>query len=295
MNGSNATDTVIAKGGGASRARGVILTVGKYLALCFAAFWALIPLVSCVITAFKTNEEYQSTNVMTLPASWLNVSNFVTAWKEANMGLAFRNSFIILAVVLVVSVFINSMLAFVLSRFTFAGNGLIRNIFLIAALIPGVAMQVTVYQIMYSLNLINSLPGYIILLLGTDVIAIYIYIQFFESLPVSLDESAIMDGCTYFGVYFKILLPLLKPAIITSMILKGVSTYNEYYMANLYLQNKNLFQVVSTSLYKFTGPMGSQYNYICAGVLISIIPALLIFILCQKQIYAGLAEGSVKG
>jgi multiple sugar transport system permease protein len=148
---------------------------------------------------------------------------------------------------------------------------------------------------MYTLRLVNTMPGYIILMLGTDVISIYIFLQFFESLPRSLDESAIIDGCTYFGVFFKILFPLLKPAIVTCMILKGVGTYNEYYMANLYLQDKNHLQVVATSLYTFTGPLGNQYNYICAGVIITIIPALIIFITCQKQIYSGLANGAVKG
>ena len=156
-------------------------------------------------------------------------------------------------------------------------------------------MQVSVYQIMYSLHLINSLPGYIILMCGTDVISIYIFIQFFENISTSLDESAILDGCTYFGIFFKILFPLLKPAIVTVMILKGVGTYNEYYTANLYLQDKNQYVTVATSLFKFTGPLGNQYNYICAGVIITMLPALIIFILCQKQIYSGLTQGAVKG
>jgi multiple sugar transport system permease protein len=267
----------------------------RYALLCLGGFVALFPLVSIIITALKTNEEYASTTVMTPPANWAYFGNFVSAWQRAHMGLAFINSLIILIAVLGGSVLISSMLAFVLNRFKFRGNGLVRNLFLFAALIPGVAMQVTVYQIMYTLGLINSLGGYIILMLGTDVISIYIFLQFFENLPNSLDESAIIDGCTYFGVYFKILFPLLQPAIVTCMILKGVGTYNEYYMANLYLQDKNRLQVVATSLYTFTGPLGNQYNYICAGVIITIIPALLIFILCQKQIYAGLANGAVKG
>ena len=221
--------------------------------------------------------------------------NFVQAWDQANMGLAFRNSFIILVCVLIGAVLIGSMLAYVLSRFKFFGNGLIRNLFLFASLLPGIAMQVSVYQIMYTLGWINSLPGYIVLMCGTDVISIYIFIQFFENISTSLDEAAIMDGCTYFGVFFRILLPLLKPAIITVMILKGVGTYNEYYTANLYLQDKNSYVTVATSLFKFTGPLGNQYNYICAGVIITMIPALIIFILCQKQIYGGLAQGAVKG
>ena len=275
--------------------RKVIWTIFKYATLLLAIFIAVLPLVSCVITAFKTPEEYASTNVMQLPQSWTYFENFIQAWKQANMATAFRNSFIILVFVLFGSIMTGSMLAYVLSRFKFKGNGLIRNLFLFAALLPGIAMQVPVYQIMYKLGWINSLPGYIILMCGTDVISIYIFIQFFENIPTSLDESAIMDGCTYFGVFFRILLPLLKPAIITVMILKGVGTYNEYYMANLYLQDQNSLVTVATSLYKFTGPIGNQYNYICAGVLITMIPALIIFILCQKQIYSGLTQGAVKG
>lgn len=279
----------------AIKAKRLLVNIAKYALLIFSAFVALVPIVSCVITAFKTDEEYANTNVMTLPESWLNFDNFITAWQKADMGHAFLNSFIVLICVLTGSVLISSMLAYVLNRFKFHGNALIRNLFTIATLIPGIATQVTVYQIMTSLNLVNSLPGYIILMMGTDVITIYIFLQFFENLPVSLDESAILDGCSYFGVFFKILLPLLKPAIVTSAILKGVGTYNEYYMANLYLQDKTKYQVVSTSLYVFSGPMGSQYNYICAGVIITIIPALIIFLLCQDQIYSGMAAGAVKG
>lgn len=272
-----------------------VITALKYIILLITSFISILPLVSCVITAFKTPEEYAGTSVMQLPNSWLYFENFVQAWKQANMGLAFRNSFIILVCVLIGSVLIGSMLAYVLSRFKFFGNGLIRNLFLFASLLPGIAMQVSVYQIMYTLGWINSLPGYIVLMCGTDVISIYIFIQYFENISTSLDEAAIMDGCTYFGVFFRILLPLLKPAIVTVMILKGVGTYNEYYTANLYLQDKNSYVTVATSLFKFTGPLGNQYNYICAGVIITMIPALIIFILCQKQIYSGLAQGAVKG
>ena len=278
-----------------SRMRKIIWNVFKYVTLVFGAFVSLLPLVSCVITAFKSPEEYASTNVMTLPQSWGYFENFVQAWQQANMLVAFRNSIIILVCVLIGSVLTGSMIAYVLSRFKFVGNGLIRALFLFASLLPGIAMQISVYQIMYSIGWINFMPGYIIMMCGTDIISIYIFIQFFENISIALDEAAIMDGCTYFGVFFRILFPLLKPAIVTVMILKGVSVYNEYYNANLYLQDKNHLVTVATSLFKFTGPLGNQYNYICAGVIITMIPALLVFILCQKQIYSGLTQGAVKG
>lgn len=272
----------------------VIFSVFKYAMLIMAALVALIPVCVCVLTAFKTTEEYNNTSVLDLPQSFLNFDNFTEAFRVANMLRGFLNTALVLVVVLTASVFIGSMLAYVLSRFKFKGNGVIQNLFMFAALIPGIATQVTVYQIMYSLGLINHLYGYMIVLMGTDIISIYIFLQFFENLPVSLDESAIVDGCTYFGVFFKILFPLLKPAIVTSLVLKGVGVYNEYYMANLYLQKDEL-KTISTALYKFTGPYGNQYNYICAGVLITIIPIFILFLIFQKQVYGGMAAGAVKG
>lgn len=279
----------------AERIGRALVTVVKYFSLLLATFLALLPLISCLLVSFKTDEEYQLTPVMQLPQNLLNFDNFRRVWVDGDMGRAFATSFLVVVVVVAFSVLVGSMLAYVLNRFRFPGNGLIRNLFLFATLIPGIAMQVTIYQIMSSLGLVNSLVGYMILQCGTDVISIYIFLQFFENLSVSLDESAILDGCTYFGVFFKILFPLLRPAIVTVMILKGIGVYNEYYAANLYLQDKTRFVTVSTALYTFTGPFGNAYNLICAGVILTMIPMLIIFIACQKQIYSGLAAGSVKG
>lgn len=272
----------------------VIFNIFKYVVLILAAVIALVPVCVCILTAFKTTDEYNASSVLDLPKSFTYFENFKIAFTQANMLRGFFNTALVLIVVLTVSVFIGAMLAYVLNRFRFKGNGVIQNLFMFAALIPGIATQVTVYQIMYSLGLINHLYGYMIVLMGTDIISIYIFLQFFENLPVSLDESAIMDGCTYFGVFFKILFPLLKPAIVTSLVLKGVGVYNEYYMSNLYLQNAEL-KTISTALYTFTGPYGNQYNYICAGVIITIIPILILFLIFQKQVYGGMAAGAVKG
>lgn len=272
----------------------IIWIIVEYASLIFFGLCAVVPLISCVITAFKTTDEYNSTSVMTLPKSWLNFDNFIKAFQEADMGRAFLNSVIVMVCVLLVSVVIGTQLAYVLDRFKFPGNRLIRNLFLIASLLPAVAMQVTVYNIMTTLHLVNKLYGYIIMMCGTDVISIYIFIQFMENIPKSLDESAIIDGASYWTIYWKIMLPLLKPAIVTACILKGVGVYNEYYCANLYLMDKNI-RTMAVSLYTFVGPMGSQYNLICAGVIISLLPALIVFILCQKQIYSGIAAGAVKG
>ena len=271
----------------------VLLSTVKYFLLILTSVVCLVPVVVCVFTAFKTDEEYATTSVLSLPETFFRLENFKVAIERADMLKCFMNTGIVLIFVLVLSIFISAMLAYILNRFKFPGNNLIRNRFLFASLLPGIATQVTVYQIMYQLGLINHLYGYIIVLCGTDIISIYIFLQFFENLPRSLDESAILDGCTYFGVFFKILFPLLKPAIVTSCLLKGVSVYNEYYMSNLYLTKPEL-RTISTALYTFTGPYGNQYNYICAGVLITILPILVLFLVFQREVYSGMAAGAVK-
>lgn len=286
--------TMTSKSGKTISVGAVVWGVLKYFALIFFSLCAVIPLITCVITSFKTQEEYQTTSVMQLPHSFLNFSNYVKAFTTANMGRAFINSVIVMVCVLIVSVIIGTQLAYVLDRFKFPGNGVIRSLFLIASLLPAVAMQVTVFNIMSFFHLVNHLYGYIIMSCGTDVISIYIFIQFMENISVSLDESAIVDGASYWTIYWKIILPLLKPAIVTACILKGVGIYNEYYAAQLYLQDKQI-RTMAISLYTFVGPMGSQYNLICAGVIISLLPALIVFILCQKQIYSGITAGAVKG
>ena len=290
---SNITQSVMPSNSSA-RVKRIIIKTLEYLALLLACFIALLPIVSSFMISFKTSEEYATTNAMTPPVNWLNFGNYAQVWTEGEMLRAFLTSFSVVIVVVAVSVMMGSMLAYVLNRFRFPGNNLIRNLFMIATLIPGIAMQVTTYQIMRDLGFLNSIVGYMILLSGTDVISIYIFLQYFENLDVALDESAVLEGCTYFGVFFKILLPLTKPAIITVAVLKGVGVYNEYYNANLYLQS-NSWRTISTALYSFSGPYKSSYNIICAGVLMTLIPSLLIFLFFQKQVYAGLASGSVKG
>ena len=265
----------------------------KYLSLVFVAFMMLLALVSCFVTAAKTDKEYHSTSVMDMPKNWLNFDNYVQAFTTSNMAVAFRNSIIVVVVVLIVTTIIGTMLAYALSRFRFPGNTFIRGMFTIAALLPGIAMQVALYKMMVNFHAVNTMWGYILMQCGTDVISIYVFIQFFENIPVSMDEAAIMDGASYFTVYYKILLPLLKPAIVTCAILKGVGVYNEYYAANLYLQNADL-KTIAIALYSFTGPMGSKYNLICAGVIITLLPMLILFLIFQKQIYSGIAAGAVK-
>jgi|SRR5690554_1104193 len=265
-----------------------------YITLILGALASLIPLITVFIASLKGVREFTYSGALEFPENWLYLENYFTAWVKAKMPLAFWNSTLILLFTLAGSIITGTMVAYVLDRFDFTGRNLLKGAFLVANLIPGVTMQVSTYRIMTSLGLVNSIPGIVFLYTGTDIIAIYIFLQFFDSIPRSLDEAAYIDGASYFTIFFKILFPLVKPAIVTVMILKGVAVYKEYYLANLYLQSKTKYVTISTSLYTFTGEYGNQYNFISAGVMITIIPILILFLFLQRYIYNGIAQGAVK-
>ena len=134
----------------------------------------------------------------------------------------------------------------------------------------------------------------ILLYMGTDILAIYIFLQFMRGVPRALDEAALLDGASHWTIYWRIVLPLLKPAIVTVVVIKGVAIYNEFYIPFLYMPARDL-GVVSTSLFRFNGPYNADYQVIAAAVIIAMVPTLIIFLIFQRQFVAALLQGSVKG
>lgn len=268
-------------------------SIFKYLTLILGALAALIPIVVVFFASLKTGPEYASTGPLTLPENWLNFSNYTKAFVDGKMLLGFKNTVIIVVISILGATLTGSMMAYILSRFKFKGSKVLISMFLIATLIPGVTTQVATFQIINHLGLFNTRWAPIVMYLGTDIIAVYIFMQFPDSISESLDESAMLDGASYWTIYWRIILPLLKPAIVTVIIVKGVNIYNDFYTPFLYMPKTDL-QTISTALFKFKGPYGSQWEVICAAIMIAIIPTLVVFTALQKYIYNGFSQGSVK-
>lgn len=129
--------------------------------------------------------------------------------------------------------------------------------------------------------------------MGTDIVSIYIFLQFVRSIPISLDESARLDGANAFTVYRRIILPLLKPATATVVIVKGIAVYNDFYIPFLYMPSQNL-GVISTSLFRFRGPYAAHWEIISAGAILVILPTLVVFLCLQRFIYNGFMRGSTR-
>lgn len=265
----------------------------KYIFLIFLVLVFIIPILTVFFAAFKTSEEYMTASVLALPQSFANLENFKAVFRDGNMLNGFKNTAIILVFALTGAVLTGSMAAYIFSRFKSKFSKFINGMFLVAVMIPGIATQVATFQIVSALGLFNTRLAPIILYLGTDIMTIYIFLQFLDNISVSLDESAIIDGANYFQIFFKIILPLLSPAVVTVLITKGVGLYNDFYTPFLYTPKADLL-TLSTTLFKFKGPYGAHWEIISAGIIIIMIPTLIIFLALQKQIYAGLVSGSVK-
>lgn len=272
---------------------GWVATVLKYTALVVACLFALLPIVTIFALAFKTPAEYRSTGPLGPPSNWLNFDNFVIAFTQGGMLTGFINTAIILVVSITGTIFIGTMTAYAVDRFRFRGRALVTGVFLLATLVPSITTQVATFQVISALDLFNTRWAAIVLFTGTDIIAIYIFLQFMQNIPVALDEAAMIDGANRFTVYWRIILPLLKPAIATVVIIKGIAVYNEFYIPFLYMPSRDL-GVISTSLFRFMGPFGSQWEVIAAGTILVIVPTLVAFLFLQRFIYNGLTSGATK-
>ena len=269
-------------------------SIGKvlqYVILVAGAIVALLPILVVFIGSFKTNKEFLSSGVLDLPKSF-DFSNYKTAFVNGQMLLGFKNTLFIFVVSMVGKLTLASKFAYAMSRFEFKLKKPILMLFVLAMLIPGITSQVATFQIINGLGLFNKIWSVILLNLGTDVISVYVFLQYLDEIPVSLDESAFLDGASYFGIFWRIILPNLKAPIVTMLIISGVGVYNDFYSPFLYMPDRKL-KVISTALFAFKGPYGTNWPVILAGVVIVILPILIVFLSLQKYIYNGVS-GAVK-
>lgn len=275
-------------------ARGSVARALTYLSLLVAAVVVLLPLTAVFLTSLKSSKEIaDDSGALTLPDNPLNLANYATAFQDGRMLTAFGNTAFILLFAITGTVVIGSMAAYAIDRFTFRFRKLVLALFLVATLVPGVTTQVATFQIVNSFGMFDSRWAPIALYTGTDIVSIYIFLQFVRSIPVSLDEAARLDGANAFTIYRKIIFPLLKPAIATVVIVKGIAVYNDFYIPFLYMPSEDL-GVISTSLFRFKGPFGAHWEVISAGTVLVILPTLIVFLFLQRYIYNGFMRGATK-
>lgn len=262
------------------------------LGLLSFAVIILYPLFWMLISSFKSYQEIYS-NVWALPTEW-KFENYSLAWSKG-ISSYFINSVYVTALTIVLTVIIGSMAAFVISRY--------KNRWVDASLlfiIGGLMMnpQVTLIPLFEILTITNLLDTHWALILTYVAyrlpLTIILIRAFFLTVPKELSESALMDGCTEFGIYWRIYLPISLPIVVTSVILTAYFAWNEFLFATVFINSSEL-KTIPSGLMVFRDALRTDWGVLLSGMVIATVPMIVLLIFLQKYLVRGLAEGSVKG
>lgn len=262
------------------------------IVLLFAALVIILPLLITVFASFKTLAQIGSEFPLKPPTEW-NLDSYVTAFVEGKILIGFKNSFLLVALSLVFNVLLGTTAAYVLARFDFKLKRVVMAIFMLGMILPSNLTEIPRFIILSRLGTYNTLVAPTIIYAATDLIQLSMYLTFVKSIPVSLDESARMDGCTYFGVFARIILPLLKPGIATMAIIKTVWVVNDMYVPYLYMPSQEL-RTLTTTLMTFSNARQGTWNNLSAAIILVALPTVIIYLFFQKAILGGITAGAVK-
>lgn len=252
----------------------------------------MLPLLITLFSAFKTPLQFASEFPLKPPTTFFT-DNFVLVFTKGKMLLGLKNSLLLVVMTILINSMLASMVAYVLARFEFGFKKILLFIFLIGMLIPGFVTEIARFGLIRDLGIYNTIFAPVIIYAGTDLMQIYIYLQFINAIPRALDESAKLDGCSLFGIYFRIILPNIIPAMATLAILKTVDIMNDMYVPYLYMPSQKL-RTLTTALMGFADQRSGSIVEISAGVIIVMIPTLLLYLFFSKFIFKGIVAGAVK-
>lgn len=265
----------------------------KYLLLLALAMIWVVPLFTLVATALKSKSDfYSGISLFQLPENpaW---SNFVNALTKGRLLRYMKNDLIICCLKVPLGIFVEAMAAYALTRFDIKHSTGIFIFFLIGMMLPFQIALVPISIVYNKLNLTNTYFGLFYVYIGFGIsFGILILRGFMLGIPRDIDEAAYIDGASKWQIFYKIILPISKPAVATLLITDFLSTWNEYLLATVII-NDNKYKTVPVGLMTFVGEHGTDYGYLCAGVLVSVIPVMIVYLLFQRYFVEGMA-GAVK-
>jgi raffinose/stachyose/melibiose transport system permease protein len=265
--------------------------IGEILAILLGLVF-LVPFYYLLSNSLKPFAEIL-TNTSALPKAFM-LDNYVNAFEKLNYLKVFTNSVIITAISNVVLVVFCSMAAYMLVRTKKKISNVIFMTFVAAMIIPFQSIMIPLIKTAGNFGLLNSIWGLVIMYLGFGSgMTIFLYHGFIKGIPVELEEAAIIDGCTRFGVFWRIVFPLLKPITVTIVILNSLWIWNDYLLPSLVLQDPEL-KTIPLATFSFFGQYTKQWDLALAGLVLGIIPLLIFFFSMQKHIIKGITSGSIK-
>jgi raffinose/stachyose/melibiose transport system permease protein len=265
--------------------------IGEILAILLGLVF-LVPFYYLISNSLKPFAEIL-TNTSALPKV-LMFDNYVNAFEKLDYLKVFTNSLIITVISNIVLVIFCSMAAYMLVRTKKKISNVIFMTFVAAMIIPFQSIMIPLIKTAGNFGLLNSIWGLVIMYLGFGSgMTIFLYHGFIKGIPVELEEAAIIDGCTRFGVFWRIVFPLLKPITVTIVILNSLWIWNDYLLPSLVLQDPGL-KTIPLATFAFFGQYTKQWDLALAGLVLGIIPLLIFFFSMQKHIIKGITSVSIK-
>lgn len=265
----------------------------KHTFLILITILCLYPIVWLFISSFKTNDELLA-RPWSLPAV-PQVENYVNAWTVSGIGHSFINSLIVTAVSLALTLFVSSMASFAMTRMRWRGSKLAMGALLVGMMIPIHATLIPLFLTFTKAKLINTYTGLILPYVAFAMpVSVFILTGFLKSFPDEIEESAVIDGASMIRVFFSIVLPITRSALATIMIYNFVHMWNELVYALVFMNDRSM-STIPVSLTLFKGQDATNYVWMLAAVAISTLPSLLIYLVFNNQIIAGMTSGAIKG
>jgi raffinose/stachyose/melibiose transport system permease protein len=275
------------------RNQNLVATVLKYLPAVTLTLIIIIPLVTAVLGGFKSNADLQN-NSFGLPQTFV-WSNYTDVLASAAFWQQLLNSTIVMVATAVGVVVLAAMPAFVFARVDFRGRELVFNFFTLGLLFPITVTILPLYITLRNLHLVDSPWGVIIPQVAFGLPgSILILRNFFSNVPKELEEAGALDGVSTFGFFWRIMLPLVRPALAAVIVLTMVNSWNAFFLPLLVLNNTS-FWTLPLGIMQFQGQFGSDWSKILAFVSLALIPTVVFYLMVEKQIVAGLTAGAVKG
>ena len=263
--------------------------VGSYAILILLAVLYVGPLFMLVNTSLKTMPSFMKD--ATSLTTDLHFENFGEAWTKANFPKYLLNSILYTAASTTIYIITAVFVAFPIARKYIKFSGVVLTLFVIALFLP--PALIPQFQLILNLGLYNNPIGYIMLFI-VNPIGIVILVNYIKTVPKELDEAAALDGCGYFRFVWSIVLPLIRPAIATVVVMHSIGIWNEIIAPTIYLTNKDYYPI-TRGLIVFQGVYGSNWPTLAAAVLLLTLPMLVLFLVLQRYIVSGLTAGAVKG
>jgi raffinose/stachyose/melibiose transport system permease protein len=267
--------------------------VGLWIGLVLLALVWLSPFVFMVFTAFKSDADINTTAAFA-PPTGLAWSNFTDAWTRGKFSTTLFNSMLITAIKVPVGILVSAMAAYALAQIRFRGSKLLFLVILLGTMIPFQVLLAPLFSMVNRLGLINTYVGVILPYIAFGVpYQVFVLHGFFRQLPREMSEAARIDGASHVVIFFRLFLPLSLPALSALVILDFVSTWNEFAMALVLLQDGEKW-TLPLGLMGFQGQFSAAYGPLNAAIIMTILPATVVYLIFQRYFVSGLTLGAVK-